>query len=131
MTDDSTLSVLVVEDDMQLADLFVEQIPDMFTTRIANSVSEAIERLDPSLDVLVLDRGLDQPGRTVLDHVQSNDIDCQVIIVSGYAESTAENIDFDAYLHKPVTGTELVKTLKLLTGSESGDRPSKPMDSTP
>lgn len=116
MPQESPLTVLIVEDHPELADLYREFIPDGFSTSIAYSADEALDYVDPSLDVLILDRELgDHSGRTVLDHVQSKHVDCKVIIVSGYDESMGEPLEHDAYLKKPVNGATLVKKLRLVS----------------
>ena len=128
MTEESA-AVLVVEDDTQLADLYGEFIPDTFSTGIAYSAEEAIDRLEPALDVLILDRELNNRNASdVLDYATSNSIDCQVIIVSGYDESTTDGIEYNAYLQKPVSGAELVRTLKVVLDSRR-DR-AVPVDSS-
>jgi len=118
-------TVLVVEDEHDLADLYSDYLGDAFEVRLAYSGEEALEMLVEDLDVVLLDRRMPVvSGNEVLAAIEEGDLTCRVAMV------TAVNPDFDIidlriddYLVKPVTREEVLDTVdRLLTIDEYNER---------
>ncbi|WP_435095717.1 HalX domain-containing protein [Halarchaeum sp. P4] len=114
MTDRPT--VLVVEDDHDLADLYAAWLQGDHEVRIANTASEAIERFDEDVDVVLLDRRLpESSGDEVLTTIRETGSDAQVAMVSAVdPDFDIIEMGFDAYLVKPVTREELIDLVSRL-----------------
>jgi DNA-binding response OmpR family regulator len=102
------LTVLVVEDDVETARMYAEWL-DRYEVRVAHDGSEALERLSPAIDVVLLDRRMPGvSGETVLERVRDGDVDCRVAVVSAVEpDYDVVETGFDDYLQKPVTASEL------------------------
>ena len=123
-----TGTVLVVEDERHLADLYTEYLIDRYTVRTAYGGAEAIDMLAEDIDVVLLDRRMPVvSGNEVLAAIEESDFDCRVAMV------TAVDPDFDIidlgvddYLVKPVSKNALRDVVdRLLTISEYNDRLQK------
>lgn len=116
MTDNLTHSttVLVAEDQVNLADLFATWLEDEFAIRIAYDGDEAIEEVDDDVDVVLLDRRM--PGRSgddVLEYIRERDFDCRVVMVTAVTpDFDVLEMGFDSYLMKPVTKGDLVSVIE-------------------
>lgn len=83
-------TVLIVDDKPAFADLYAAWLDTSYRVKTANSREEALDLLDGTVDVLVLDRTVpDISGETVRDRVQQRGLDCRVAAV------TASESDFD------------------------------------
>jgi DNA-binding response OmpR family regulator len=108
-------TVLVVEDEQELADLYADYLSD-HDTLTAYTGEEALELLDESVDVVLLDRRLPvMSGNEVVAGIEERDLECRIAMV------TAVNPDFDIidlriddYLVKPVTQSEVRETVARL-----------------
>ena len=101
--------ILLVEDDRELAALYAAWLEGIHTVRTAADGVEALETVDDTVDIVLLDRQLPKlSGTEVLTTIRERDLSCQVVIVSG-AEPDFDLIrmEFDGYLVKPVTKEEL------------------------
>ncbi len=106
----ATPVVLVVEDEADLADLYADWLADGFDVRTAYNGDEAIDQLDDSIDVVLLDRRMPgKSGDAVLDVIAERNFDCRVAMVTA-VEPDFDIIDmgFDDYLVKPVDADELI-----------------------
>jgi DNA-binding response OmpR family regulator len=114
MTERAT--VLVVEDERELADLFSDWLSDSYDVRTAYSATEALEELDEEVDVVLLDRRLpERSGDELLDVVQERDYDCQVAMVTAVdPDFDMLELGFDAYVVKPVERDELEELVNRL-----------------
>nr|WP_284438563.1 response regulator [Halomicroarcula laminariae] len=115
-TGDATPTVLIVEDEQHLADLYTDYLTDSFDVRTAYSGEEGLERLSEDIDVVLLDRRMPVvSGNEVLAEIEEQSLSCRVAMV------TAVNPDFDIiemgvddYLVKPVTQRELTDVVERL-----------------
>ncbi|QCJ47974.1 MULTISPECIES: HalX domain-containing protein [Haloprofundus] len=123
MTDEPPL-VLVVEDEADLADLYVAWLDDEYRVRTAYGGHEALSELDDDVDVVLLDRRMPGlSGDEVLDAVRDRGIDCRVAMVTAVEpDFDIVEMGFDDYLVKPVTRESLLGTVSdLLLRSEYDD----------
>jgi len=115
-TGDETPTVLIVEDEQHLADLYTDYLIDRFDVETAYSGEEGIDRLADDIDVVLLDRRMPVvSGNEVLAEIEERSLPCRVAMV------TAVNPDFDIiemgvddYLVKPVTREELTDVVERL-----------------
>ncbi|MFB6361215.1 MAG: response regulator [Halobacteriales archaeon] len=118
MTDTSVENpvVLIVEDEQDLADVYAEHLEDLYDVRLAYTGAGAIELLDETVDVVLLDRKLPEAsGRQFLDRLIETEIDCRVAMVTGVdPDFSLLDMQVDDYLVKPVTQAELRRTVALL-----------------
>lgn len=114
--EDGTASVLVVDDDPALADAYARSLEDEYDVTTACSGETALDRLDRSIDVVLLDRRMpDMAGDEVLERIHRTTVDPRIALV------TAVQPDFDIiemgiehYLVKPVDGDTLLETVETL-----------------
>jgi len=113
---DATPTVLIVEDEQHLADLYTDYLDDRYNVRTAYSGEEGLERISENIDVVLLDRRMPVvSGNEVLAEIEERGLPCRVAMV------TAVNPDFDIiemgvddYLVKPVTREELSEVVERL-----------------
>lgn len=117
--------VLVVEDDRSLADLYAEWLSGTYDVETTYDGTEALELLDPTIDVVLLDRmmpGLS--GSDVLEAVQDADVDPQVVMVSAVTpDLDVVQMGFDSYIEKPADSSTLHETVdRMLTRAEYDEK---------
>lgn len=108
--------VLVVDDDPAIADGHAARLADRYETRTAYSGEGALDALDDSVGVVLLDRRMpDLTGDEVLDHIRQEEYPCRVAMLTA-VDPTLDVIEmgFDGYLQKPVSRTELLETVESL-----------------
>ena len=114
-------SVLVVDDEPDVADAYAAQLKNDYAVSTAYSGQEALDTLDDGVDVVLLDRRMPGiSGDEVLDHIRDRGLDCRVAMVTA-VDPDFDIIDmpFDDYVIKPVSQDDLFKTIeRLLTASE-------------
>lgn len=115
-------SVLIVEDEAALAELFEIWLSDRYTVETATTGAAAIDRLDDTIDVIVLDwRMPDISGADVLAHIRAEGVPVDVAVVTGM-ELVVEDLEHESatVLCKPVSAEELVSTVdSLMDGPDS------------
>ncbi|WP_222919096.1 response regulator [Natrinema sp. SYSU A 869] len=115
MTTD-TPSVLIVEDEPDLADLYAAWLEGDCDVETAYDGNEALDAIDSTIDVVLLDRRMPGlSGDTVLDTIRERDLDCRVAMVTA-VEPDFDIIEmgFDDYLVKPVSKDELIDIIDQL-----------------
>lgn len=114
--DDGTATVLVVDDEPGLVDLYEEYLSDSHRVRSATDGDEAIDELDPSVDVVLLDRSLPgTAGDEVLAAIEGSEPDPRVALVSAVPpDYDIIEMGMDEYLVKPVTRAEVRETVERL-----------------
>lgn len=112
----SEATVLVIEDERHLADLYAEYLGDEYTVLTAYTGEEGIERLDRDVDVVVVDRRMAGiSGHEVLAAIEDSEIDCQVALVTASApDFDIIGLGIDDYLVKPVTRDEAIAVVDRL-----------------
>ncbi|ELZ15000.1 response regulator receiver protein [Natrinema thermotolerans DSM 11552] len=111
-----TPSVLIVEDEPDLADLYAAWLEEECRVRTAYDGAEALDAIDETIDVVLLDRRMPGlSGDTVLDTMRERSLDCRVAMVTAVEpDFDIVEMGFDDYLVKPVSGDELVDVIDQL-----------------
>lgn len=108
--------VLIVEDEIDLASLYADWLEDDYEVRVATDGEEALDRVDATVDVVLLDRRLPgQSGDEVLGRIRERELDCQVAMVSAVdPDFDLLRLDIDDYLTKPVEQDQLQELVERL-----------------
>ncbi|WP_396612800.1 bacterio-opsin activator domain-containing protein [Haloferax sp. S1W] len=109
--------VLVVDDDKDLADTCQYWLDGgRYAVETAYGGTDALERLDDSVDVVLLDRRMPSvSGDDVLDEIRARGLDCRVAMMTAVEPDTdIVDMPFDAYLVKPVSEAEVTETVEEL-----------------
>lgn len=109
-------TVLVVEDETSLRELYTTWLEDDYDVRTATSGAEAIEELDDDVAVVLLDRripGID--GDEVLEAIRGGGSDHRVAIVTA-VEPDLDIVEmaFDEYVVKPTSREEVRAVVETL-----------------
>lgn len=109
-------TVLVVEDEVDLSDLYASWLGGQYDVRVANTAEEALDTLDEDVEVVLLDRRLpDMSGDEFLDAIREQRYVCQVAMVSAVdPDWDILEMRFDAYVVKPVERDELLALVSRL-----------------
>lgn len=121
---DERPTVLVVDDERDLADLYATWLSEAFEVNVAYDGESALEQLDDTVDVVLLDRRMpDLSGDTVLETIRDRSIGCRVAMVTAVEpEMDIIDLGFDDYLQKPVDREQLVSTVNRLYRRQSYDQ---------
>ncbi len=106
-------TVLVVDDEEEVADVYALRLRNEYETRTAYGGEEALETIDESVDVVLLDRRMpDIAGDEVLSEIRARPFDCKVIMLTAVDPGVdILEMDFDDYLCKPVEKADLVSAI--------------------
>lgn len=109
-------TVLAVDDDDDVRVTYELWLDDAWDIETAADGSTALEELDDSVDVVILDRmmpGLS--GHEVLEEIRDRDADCRVVMVTAVnPDFDIVEMPFDAYVSKPIERQELNDTVETL-----------------
>lgn len=96
--------VLIVDDEPEVVKMYRLYLEDECEVRTATSGEEALEKLDPAVDVVLLDRRMPgMSGDEVLERIRLRGVDCRVVMVTAIKPSMdILDMAFDDYLVKPV-----------------------------
>ncbi|WP_348607002.1 response regulator [Halobaculum rarum] len=108
-THESRPHVLVVDDDADVRDLYADQLTGEYDVSTAASGAEALDVLDDSVDVVLLDRRMPGlHGDDTLERIRTSGVDVRVAAVSGVSVGLdVVGLPVDAYLEKPVDSADL------------------------
>ncbi|MFB6155689.1 MAG: response regulator [Haloferacaceae archaeon] len=119
-SDSEPATVLIVEDEPDLADLYTIWLNDEYDVASVYDGEEALEALDESVDVVLLDRRMPGvSGDRVLERIRERDLNVRVAIVSAVTpDFDVIGMGFDDYVVKPVDSKDLRETVeRMLTRS--------------
>lgn len=113
---EGTPSVLVVDDDPDLRDLYSEFLSPEAEVTTAPDGEAALAAVSDNVDVVFLDRNMPGlSGDEVLERIRATDHDCYVAMLTGAdPDLDVFDMEFDEYVQKPVTAAELRDTLTQL-----------------
>jgi len=116
MSESGPYRVLVVDDEADIADAYALrlELDDDYEVETAYGGREAIEAVDDTFDVLLLDRRMPEvSGDEVLEHVREADIDCRAIMVTAVdPDFDIVEMPFDDYLCKPIDKEDLFEAIE-------------------
>ena len=113
-------TVLVVDDERDVADAYAAQLENEYIVMTAYGGQEALEKLYTSVDVVLLDRRMPGlSGDEVLDAIRDRGLDVRVAMVTAVdPDFDIIEMPFDDYVIKPVSRDDLLETIeRLLTCS--------------
>ena len=116
MTESDQPTILVVEDEEALIELYVRWLEDEYDVRTAEGGEEALEEFDDSVGVVLLDRLMPgMSGDEVLEDVRKRSTVCKVAMVTAVEpDFDVITMGFDDYLIKPVERETLLETIERL-----------------
>lgn len=121
---DDEHTVLIVDDEKGLADLYATWLREEFAVTTAYGGHAALETVtEGDVDVVLLDRHMpDLSGDIVLTVLRDRGYDMPVAMVTGVEpEFSVLDLGFDQYILKPVDAEELTATVRELIEVESYD----------
>ncbi|QDX40840.1 HalX domain-containing protein [Salarchaeum sp. JOR-1] len=109
-------TVLVVEDEHDLAALYQSWLSADYDVRVANTGADALAAVDATVDVALVDRRLPETdGDELLCALHDTNPGLRVALVSGIEpDFDIISLGFDAYVVKPVSRTELHDVVRRL-----------------
>lgn len=109
-------TILVVDDERELADLYATWVGDDYEVLTAYDGTSALEHVSDEVDVVLLDRHMpDLTGDEVLREIRANDHDCWVIMVTAVDPGLdIVELDIDDYVTKPVSRAQLTRIVENL-----------------
>jgi len=128
MANDSEATLLVVDDEKEVADVYALKLEREYTVRVAYGGEEALEKVDDEVDVVLLDRRMpDKSGDDVLEEIRERELDCRVVMITAVdPDFDIIEMPFDDYLCKPVENDDLLGAVEQqLSAREYDDRLSE------
>jgi len=126
-------TVLVVDDEPDIAESYGQWLRDDHDVRVTTSGEDALDRLDGTVDVVLLDRRMPGlSGAEVLEEIADRDVDPGVVLVTAVDPGfEIVELDFDNYLPKPVTPDDIVEAVEELTSTGGYQTPGGESDWPP
>ncbi len=118
-------TVLVVDDEPDVADAYAAQLEAEFIVSTAYGGQEALDKIDDAVDVVLLDRRMPGiSGDEVLEKIRERDLNIRVAMVTAVdPDFDIIEMPFDDYVIKPVSRDDLFETInRLLMCSEYEER---------
>lgn len=117
--------VLIVDDEERVAETYQLRLGSEYETEIALGGEQALQTVDESVDVVLLDRRMPGlSGDEVLEEIRKRGLDCRVVMLTAVdPDVEITEMEFDDYVTKPVERDELRAVVdRALTVSEYNDR---------
>lgn len=122
--DDGPPTVQIVEDESEVAELYRLHLRDEYEVRVTETGEAALERLDESVNVLLVDRRMPgMSGDEFVEDVRDRGHNCAIALVSAVDPDIAVvDTAYDAYLVKPLSSGTLQRVVdELVTVTQYGD----------
>jgi DNA-binding response OmpR family regulator len=112
----SEATVLAVDDEPDLAELYRVYLDSTYDVRIATGGEAALEAMDDSVDVVLLDRRMpDLSGHEVLAAMREAGYDARVAMLTAVEPDVSiVDMPFDDYKTKPVSKEDLLTLVEVL-----------------
>lgn len=117
-------TILIIEDEVELAELYAELFEDDYEVRTAYSGKSGMKQFDSNVSLVLLDRRMPgYSGDEVLEDIREHEHDCPVAMLTAVdPDIDIVDMPFDEYLVKPIDQDELRDTVRrLLIESKSDD----------
>jgi DNA-binding response OmpR family regulator len=123
MTDGQT-TILVVDDERDIADLYTTWLEMDCEVRTAYGGEEALQKVDEDVDIVFLDRQMpDYAGDEVLERIRDRGLDCRVVMVTAVdPDFDIVSMEFDDYLTKPVMREDLSDAVESMRERDDYDQ---------
>ncbi|MDR5656666.1 response regulator [Halodesulfurarchaeum sp. HSR-GB] len=120
---EATPTVMIVDDEVNITELFGVWLEADYDVRMANSGEEALAELDESVDVVLLDRRMPGlSGDEVLEEIRDRGYDCRVAMVTAVdPDFDVIEMGFDDYLTKPIDREGLESAIESLLDRKEYD----------
>lgn len=120
-------TILIVEDERGLADLFAAWLNELYTIEAVDSGEKALKRLGEHVNVVLLDRRMPNvAGDEILTHIRSEGYDIRVVIVSAVTpDFDVIEMGFDEYPVTPAESEELCATVERMLARANDDETMK------
>jgi len=107
-------TVVIVDDEQAVADTYALRLEQQYETRVAYGGEAALEVVDETVDVVLLDRRMPGvSGDEVLDRLRDRGYEGVVIMTTAVdPDLNILEMDFDDYLCKPVSQETLTETIQ-------------------
>jgi len=107
-------TVLVVDDEEEVADVYALRLRGAYETRVAYGGQEALDSVDADVDVVLLDRRMpDISGDGVLENIRVEGLECRVIMVTAVdPDLDIVEMPFDDYLCKPIDKETMLSAIE-------------------
>lgn len=117
------VTVLVVDDERDIADLYSTWMEGEYDVRTAYGAEEALEEADEGVDVVFLDRQMpEMNGDEVLEVLRGRSLECRVVMVTAVdPDFDIVDMPFDDYLTKPVMLDDLRGAVDRMLSRENYD----------
>ncbi|WP_089826412.1 response regulator [Halogranum amylolyticum] len=124
MSHEPDATVLVVDDEREVADAYALRLRGRYDVQTAYGGEEALEVVDDSVDVVLLDRRMPFSGDKVLANIRERGYDCRVIMVTAVdPDFGIVDMPFDDYLCKPIEKSDLFSAIEQQLEAASFDDP--------
>ena len=122
MTDEQN-TILVVDDERDIADLYSTWLEADSEVRTAYGGEEALRKVDGDVDIVFLDRQMpDYSGDEVLERIRDRDLACRVVMVTAVdPDFDIVSMEFDDYLTKPVMREDLADAVEAMNERDEYD----------
>ncbi len=109
-----TPTVLVVDDEQEVADVYAFRLKRTYDVRTAYGGQAAVDAVDEAVDVVLLDRRMPgMAGDEVLETIRAEGYDCRVIMTTAVEpEFEILEMPFDDYLCKPIEQETLQQAIE-------------------
>jgi DNA-binding response OmpR family regulator len=103
-------TVLVVDDEDRVTDLYATYLEDLYSVRRAYGGQEALDAMDKQVYVVLLDRRMPKrSGDKVLKQIRERGNDCRVVMVTAIEpDYDIVEMGFDEYVVKPIARDEVL-----------------------
>lgn len=127
--DGEPASVLVVEDEQEVAEAYERTLSRRFVVSTAHNGKQALEQIDGTIDVVLLDRRMPvMSGDEVLEVVVERDKSPSVAMVSAIEpDDDILEMQFDEYATKPLQTDELEQLVEMLLARAEYDSAYRPL----
>ena len=118
MTSAGKTTVLIVDDEPLYADAHARMLGDRYQVKTAYGGQAALEEIDETVDVLLIDRKMPQvTGDDVIEELEQRGVDCRRIMITALEQDVdVVEISVDGYLTKPVSEGELTECIENALG---------------
>jgi DNA-binding response OmpR family regulator len=117
--------VLIVDDEERVANTYELRLGDEYDTTVTLSGEEALQVVDETFDVVLLDRRMrGTNGDQALEEIRRRGLDCRVVMLTAVdPDFDITDMEFDDYVVKPVDKDELRAVVeRALTISEYNEQ---------